>query len=245
VVLISTNLTILSYLIIGGIFLHKLLNPAFGGGVFVYSLLMFLLAGILTFKGVKFIAKTEFLMSSLFFIVIAVIIFKGFPFIDLSNYKSIDWSNFFLPYGPIFMAIGGMTAIPTVCTLLSHKKENIRSAIFWGTLLPIIITILFVLSVVGVSGSLTTPDSLVGLANTLGGPVLLMALIFGLVSVITSMIIFVEATKEVYWWDMKMNKTHSWAISLLTSHDYSRCPKTLRFWLDGALGNRNDDITRL
>ena len=200
IVLISTNLTILSYLIIGGIFLNKLFASSLGGTEFLYSVLMFFLAALLTFKGVKFIAKTELAMSVIFFVVIGIIVYKGFPHIALSNYQTIDWNNFLLPYGPIFMAIGGMTAIPTVCTLLSHKKENIRSAIFWGTIIPIIITILFVLSVVGVSGPATSPDSIVGLSGVLGGGVLLIALVFGLVSIVTSLIMFVEATREIYWW---------------------------------------------
>jgi len=215
IVLISTNLTILSYLIIGGIFLNKLLSPVFGGTEFVYSVSMFFLAAILTFRGVKFIAKTELAMSAIFFMVIGIIVFRGFPHIEPLNYQTIDWSNFFLPYGPIFMAIGGMTAIPTVCTLLSHKKENIRSAIFWGTLIPIIITILFVITVVGVSGSATSPDSIVGLSGVLGNNVLLVSLIFGLVSIITSLIIFVEATREIYWWDLGIDKTHAWVFSLV------------------------------
>jgi len=214
IVLISTNLTMLSYLIIGGIFLDKVLSPAFGGNPFVYTILMFFIAAGLTFRGLKFIAKTELAMSGILFLVIAIITISGFPHIDISNYQVIDWTNFFLPYGPVFMAIGGMTAVPTVCSLLAHKKSSIKSAIKWGTVIPAFISIVFVFTVVGVSGSLTSPDSLVGLSGVFSNNILLIALIFGLVSIITSYIMFIEATKEVYWWDLRINKTESWALTM-------------------------------
>lgn len=215
IVLISVNLTILSYLIIGGSFLHNLFSPAFGGNVFFYSFLMFLLAGALTYKGVKMIANVELILTSLLFLVIFIIVFKGFPFISLDNYSSINWGNFFLPFGPIFMAIGGMTAIPTVCSLLAHKKENIRSAIFWGTIIPLFLVTIFVLTVVGVTGLNTSEESLAGLGSSLGSGVLAIALIFGLISIITSLIITVEATKEIYWFDLGINKNHAWILSLV------------------------------
>ena len=175
---------------------------------------MFLVAATLTFRGVKFIANVELAMSVLLFLVVGIIVAKVFPHVNMDNYTSVDWGNFFLPYGPIFMAIGGTTAVPTVCSLLSHKKDNIRSALFWGSIIPIIITIIFVLTIVGVSGAGTSPDSLVGLHDSLGNGVLLIALIFGLISIITSLIMVVEATKEIYWWDLGMDKMHAWALSL-------------------------------
>jgi len=208
------NLALLSYIIIGGIFLHEIFYPVFGGTEFIYSFIMFLISVLLTFKGVKFIANLEFAMTGLLFFVIAIIFVKGLPHIDVMNYSVVAWDNLFLPYGPVFMAIGGMTAIPVVCSLLSHKKENIRSAIFWGTIIPISITIIFVLTIVGVSGSGTSSDSLVGLQGNLGNGVLIIALVFGLVSVITSLIMFVEATKEIYWWDLGMTKNHAWFLSV-------------------------------
>lgn len=214
VVLISMNLSLLAYLLIGGIFLHEIFFPAFGGNVFFYTFLMFLLAGALTFKGIKMIANLELSMTGLLFLVIGIIVYKGFPHIVLENYSAVSWNNFFLPYGPIFMAIGGMTAIPTVCSLLTHKKSNIRSAIFWGTTLSVVVVAIFVLTVLGVSGSNTTADSLTGLHGSLGNGVLLLTLAFGLISIITSLMMTVEATKEIYWLDLKISKIHSWALSL-------------------------------
>ena len=215
IILIAVNLSLLSYLIIGGIFMHQLFSPAFGGSQALYFFAMFLIAIALTYRGVKFIANVELAMSALLFLVVGIIVVKGFPYVSIDNYTSINWGNFFLPYGPIFMAIGGMTAVPTVCSLLAHKKDNIRSALFWGSIIPIFITIIFVLTIVGVSGAGTSPDSLLGLQGSLGNGVLLIALVFGLISIITSLIMVVEATKEIYWWDLGMNKMKAWILSLL------------------------------
>ncbi|MDA3839542.1 MAG: amino acid permease [Patescibacteria group bacterium] len=214
IVLISANLAILSFIIIGGIFLSEIFSPAFGGSAFVYSFIMYIFSIALTYKGIKFIAKLEFAMTILLFVVIGIIFFAGLPHVDITNYTVISWKNILLPYGAVFMAIGGMTAIPTVCSLLSHKKSNIRSAIFWGTVIPMLITILFVLTIVGVSGASASADALAGLQGRLGSGVLIISLIFGLISVITSLVMFVEATKEIYWWDLGISKKHAWELSV-------------------------------
>jgi len=204
---------LLAYVILGGIFLSGLLSGFLGGTPFIYSLILFGIEAGIVFFGIRTIASTELFMSAFLIAVVFIISTKSIGSISASNYVLIDWKYFLLPYGIIFFSVGGQNAIPEVCRLLKNEKKKIKSAIFWGTLIPAIITIIFTVVVVGVTGGNTTPDTLVGLKSVLSSSVIIFALVFGLLSVITSFLVTTQAIKEIYWWDFKMNEKVAWALA--------------------------------
>ncbi|MFA5359725.1 MAG: aromatic amino acid transport family protein [Patescibacteria group bacterium] len=205
--------SILAYIVMGGIFLRQLLYPYFGGNFFIYSTIIFILVSFIAFYDIKLIAGTELVLTSFLVIAIGLIAWRGFNYIQLSNYHLIDWGNIFLPYGPIFFAVGGGAAIPEVCRLLDKQKDKIKSAIAWGTFLPAILTLVFVLTNLGITGSSTTPDTLTGLGFILKDGVITFSLIFGLLAIITSYIVTAQATEEIYNWDLKLNNKLSWFLA--------------------------------
>jgi uncharacterized membrane protein (GlpM family) len=73
--------------------------------------------------------------------------------------------------------------------------------------------LIFVLVIVGVTGANTTPDTLTGLGLVFGDGIIKISLIFGLLAVITSMICIAQASREVFWWDFKLNKNLAWALA--------------------------------
>lgn len=204
---------LLAYVILGGIFLHGLLGATLGGTPFVYSLIIFAIESFIVFFGIKTIASAELFMTAFLIAVVIIISTKSMSFVSIDNYTLMNWKYFLLPYGVIFFSVGGQNAIPEVCRLLSKEKTKIKSAIFWGTLIPAFITIIFTTIIVGVTGSNTSPDTLVGLKQVFSNGVVTFALIFGLISIVTSFLVTSQAVKEIYWWDFKMNEKLSWALA--------------------------------
>jgi amino acid permease len=207
--------TLLAYIILGGTFLFSLLAPHFGGSLLMYSLAMFAVEGLIVLAGIKLIAGTELVLTSFLIIVVGLIAAKSFFHLDWHNYFTLDWGQVLLPYGPIFFAVAGDAAIPEVCRLLSREKEKIKSAIIWGTILPAVVLAIFVLVVVGVTGRNTTADTLSGLQGIFSNNVIMMALIFGAISIFTSTLVMMQAVREIFWWDFKINKNISWAFTFL------------------------------
>lgn len=203
----------LAYIIIGGLFLHQLVSPYFGGNVFLYSSLLFVFISIIVFFDIKLIAGTEFILTSFMVLAIGLIAWRGFGYIQLGNYNLLDWKNIFLPYGPIFFAVGGGAAIPEVCRLLVYEKEKIKSAVFWGTFIPAALMLVFVLVILGIAGAQTSPDTLAGLSAILTDGVITFSLIFGLLAVITSYIVIAQATEEIYQWDMGLKNKLAWFLA--------------------------------
>jgi len=204
---------IIAYIIVGGLFFHQLLNPLFGGGVFLYTTILFAIEASIVFFGLKLVAGFEFIATFFMIVVIGMIIWRGWGFFSLANFNIIQWNNVFMPYGPVFFAIGGASAIPIICRLLDKNKEKIKSAIFWGTFLPIIIMSIFVIVAIGISGNNITQDTLAGFGAVFKNGVIFLTLIFGLLAISSSFLTICEALKEVFLWDFKINKTISWLLA--------------------------------
>ncbi len=203
----------LAYIIIGGLFLHQLLNPYFDGSIFFYSTILFVLVSLITFFDIKMIAGTELVLTSFLIIAIGLIAWRGFGHIQLTNYNLLEWKNVFLPYGPVFFAVGGGAAIPEVCRLLSFEKDKIKSAILWGTFVPAVLMLIFVLVILGITGANTSPDTLAGLSLILNDGVITFSLVFGLLAIITSYLVIAQATEEIYQWDYKLNNKLAWFLA--------------------------------
>ena len=213
VVMIASYGSSLAYIIIGGLFLHQLLNPYFAGSVFYYSTILFILVSSITFFDIKMIAGTELVLTSFLAVAIGLIIWRGFGHIQLANYNLVEWKNIFLPYGPIFFSVGGSAAIPEVCRLLASEKEKIKSAIFWGTFIPAGLMLIFVLVILGITGNSISPDTLAGLSLVLSDGVIIFSLVFGLLAIITSYIVTSQAIEETYQWDYRFNNKLGWFLA--------------------------------
>lgn len=211
--LIGKHGALLAYILLGGSFLYALLNPLWGGNLFFYTTILFLVQSFIVLVGLRFIAGVELVLSSVLIFLVFIITIKSSAHFDLGNFVLASKDNIFLPYGPIFFAVGGQAAIPGVCRLLRAQKHRIKSAIAWGTIIPAILVLFFAISVVGVTGEQTTSDALVGLRSFFDNGVIIFALVFGLFTVSTSFLVICESLREVYWWDLKMNNKFSWLLA--------------------------------
>lgn len=205
---------LLAYIIIGGIFLHDLLNPYFGGGFFIYSLILFLIQAVAVLIGLSIVASLELFLSLILLLVVILISFKGWQFIKADNFHLIDFSYSFLPYGAVLFAVSGSSAIPILRKLFVGKEEKLKTIIRFGTFIPVIVMIIFTLVVVGISGSATTSDTLTGLRYTLSDGIIFFALIFGILTIATSFLVVAEAVREIFYWDFKFKSFFSWIIAV-------------------------------
>lgn len=204
---------LLAYTIITGIFLFQLLNPIFGGSEFFYASAAFFLQSIIVLFGLKVIGKAETIMTIMMVTVIAFIAYKGLGAVSQDNYSVINWKYIFLPYGALLFALDGTGCLPSVIRLVNRDKNLTKKAVRWGTLIPALVFLLFIIVVVGVSGANTTPDSLSGIKNLLGDNVITMALLFGVLAMVTSFLGSAEAIRDTYHWDYKINKYLSWFLT--------------------------------
>jgi tyrosine-specific transport protein len=210
---------ILAYLIVGGEFLTELLSPIFGGGSLIWTLIYFIAGAILILIGIKVIAKVEFWGLIGFFLILILIFLRGKYLINVENLFLVNrqWSTvksyLFLPYGPILFSLWGATLIPEVEEMLKEKKKLLKVVIPISILIPIFVYLFFIYLILGITGSQTTESALIGLRNFLGDGIVSLALFFGVLTTFTSFITLGLTLKKVFWYDLKIEKNISFAIT--------------------------------
>lgn len=212
--LIGNYGALLAYTIITGTFLYQLLGNIFGGSEFLYATIIFLFEAIIVLFGIKMIAKVELYMSALLFLIVGLMFFRGLGVIDIDNFTTLDIKNIILPYGAMLLALDGAGSLPMVAKLINKDKQQIKSVVRVSLIIAMIITTIFTLTIVGISGDQTTEDSLTGVRAVLDDGVVVLALVFGIFSMMTSFFGVSESIKETLWWDFKINKNLAWFLAV-------------------------------
>lgn len=213
ITVIGRHGALLAYIVLGGNFLHALLSPTLGGGLLIYTMALFLFESLIVLFGIKTIAPIELTINISLIFIILLITYKNSFYFNSENLTIINWKNMLLPYGSIFFALNGQSAIVEVCRLLDREKQKIKSAIAIGTVIPAILTLIFVISVIGVTGNMTTSNTIDGLQIFLTSKVIILTLALGLLAISSSYIMISQSLKEIYWWDLKINNKLSWFMA--------------------------------
>jgi len=205
---------LIAYIIIGGEFLRVLLIGTFGGSLLLYQVIFFVVMALVVLIGLKIIFFAEFLMTMFLLITAGILIFGGLPYVDFNNFLTVDFNNFFLPYGVILFSLAGAAAIPEVIDAMGSAKKKIKGVVILGTIIPIIVTVLFGLVVVGVNGIDTTQDAIEGFGLVVGHWIVVLGAFFGLFAVATSFLAMGIYLKDQFELDMGLNNLFSWFLAV-------------------------------
>lgn len=208
---------LLVYGLLGGIFLSNLLPFS----SFVLSLLVFAFGSALLFLRSRKIAGINFYLSIALLGLVFYLFIIAFPFIrgenfSLSNFSTNLSGNWFLPYGIWLFALAGFAVIPEVRDmLLNFPIKNLKRVILISLLTCAIFYLIFVLTVVGVTGEKTTEEALAGLIAALGTPALLAGSLIGFLGIFTSFIALGIDLRGIFYYDFHFSSLLSWfAVAL-------------------------------
>ena len=205
---------LIAYTIGVGQFLYAILGSVLGGSQIFWSLCFWILASILVFKGIGIISKVELFMAFGLIAIVLIVFVMSYSYIDVNNLKSFNLQNLFFPYGAVLFALGGATAIPTMRRMLSNNVKLLRKAIVLGLSIPILIYILFSLTVIGVSGEFVSETAVTGLAKITNGGILLIGGIFGILAMTTSFLALGHVLMQLFRRDYKVPRFPAWALTV-------------------------------
>ena len=213
VTLVALYGSMLAFIIIGGNFLNVIFSPYFGGSEFIYSVLMALFISIGVYISLKLLSIIELIMVILLFITIFGVILKGSFFINVENLLTYNISQSFFPFGAILFSIGALSAIPELEHIMEKKQKRIKNAIIAGSIITIAIYVLFVAVVLGITGSNTSVEALLGLSLSIGNGIVTLGFIFGVFAIATSSLVIGINLKEIFWYDYHLSEKKSWALA--------------------------------
>lgn len=208
IIILSGCGSLLAYIIGEG----QALSALLGGNSFFWSLMFWSVSSFLIWRGLQTVKSVEKVLS---IIVIAIISFLSFFLLKdfhTENLFHVNFVNIFLPYGVILFALHASPAIVEAHVLLPGQPKRFKKAVIIGTLIPVIVYVLFALAVVGTGGLSTTAVASVGLGNKFGNGILLVANLFAVLAMGTAFMGMGMALKQTLTWDQKLPK---WAADCL------------------------------
>jgi len=205
--------TMLAYLIVGGRFLHLLAAPFLGGSEAFYTLSIGILAAALIYRGLAFLARLEIVMVGILFFLFAFLTLASWPQIDFANLSTIHLENWFLPYGVILFAYGGLGAAPAMKEILGAKQSwRLGTAISLGMLIVGFLYLAFSFAVVGVTGAITTPVAFEGLINHLGPAFGIPAALLGTLTIISIFSVIGTELLNTFKFDFHLPHRLAWFL---------------------------------
>jgi len=200
---------LLAYLIGEG----RAFSAIFGGSAFLYSLLFFIFVTILIFIGLKVIKEYELYMIMVVIVIVFLISLFSFKQINLDNLTGFNLGDIFLPYGVVLFAFLGSVAVPEMKEILEEDKKKLKKCIIIGSLLVLVVYLVFTFFVVAVTGFDTTEIATLGLGKVLGKKMLIVGNLFAVFAMATSFLTLGLAMKEMYNYDYGFSKNLSWFLT--------------------------------
>jgi amino acid permease len=213
-IVLAINGGLLAYLIIGGKFLFQLFSPFFGGSLLFYQIIFYLSGAFLVYKGLHSVAKTEFFMLALFLTLIFIFFFISLSKLNLTSFVTLHFENIFFPYGVVVFSLWGLDIVPTLKDYLTKQPTLFKTVIVHGILLSAVTYIIFIIAVLGVTGSTTTQDAITGLLPFFNTKILFGAYIFGVLTTFTSFIALGLALKRSFQSDYNVPHEMSWFFAM-------------------------------
>ena len=219
--LLTFSISLLILLLLATQFLTILLNQV-GinnlGSPWIFTILWLIISFITVYDS-RLAVKANLIFSFVLVAIFILISLKSLPVIQVANLATVHWLGFLLPYGVIFYSINGLAAVPESLQTARINKlpsKKYKQIILWGTIIPVIIYALFIVSVVGVSGLVTTKTAISGLVGVLGPRIVILGAVLGLLAVTTSYVSFGMYLKHLFVNDLNFTRVIAQALILLT-----------------------------
>lgn len=216
---------LIAYLLGVGSFLQTLFGGVFDHPTLVYRILFWLVVSSVLFFNLRKVAKAESVIIVSLLLVTVVIAGLALPHIHLTYLTSITpppptafgWLVYVLPFGVVLFALGAAPGIPEMVEYLKEMKQKklIRRVILTGMLIPVVVYIVFILSVVGVTGIHTTDSSILGLGQALGPVVLIVGCLLGVLTMTSAFISLGLALQDVYRFDFGLPHVWAWVAVVI------------------------------
>jgi amino acid permease len=158
-------------------------------------------------QGLKELKKIELWGVLAIILIIFIIFFKFIPDVNVNNFVQYDLSNFFLPFGIVMFALLGFTSIPELRMEIKGQEKLLKKAVLVGTLIPVILYLIFTYVFVGVLGKTVEQVATISFGN--------IVIILGIFTMLTSYFVLSFSLKDIFIFDFKKKRWSFYFVSLL------------------------------
>ena len=164
----------------------------------VFGIMFWLVMTLLLREGLKGLKRVETWGVIGIIIIVFGIFIRFAPSINPANLTVWNSSSFTIPIGVVMFALLGFTSIPELRNEIKGKEKLLKRAIILGSLIPIVLYILFSAIFIGVLGKNVTQ-----VATLSFGPI---TTILGIFTMLTSYFVLAFSLRDTFKYDMKTSK---------------------------------------
>ncbi len=200
--------SLVAYILAITVFVGSLLGL---GKDYFWPIILFFTAinSLILVRGFRSLGRLEFFFSISMIVAFVAIFFAGIP-----SWQPIkdDWSYFLLPYGVIWFALTGESAIPIVAGILGKEKNKIAPVIISAYTIIVILTLIFFVGAIKVGDGFLQPDPFLTMSLKMGDWVKYLGSTLSIVAVATSFWVSATFLKKILEEDISISKIASWAL---------------------------------
>ncbi len=204
----------LVYLLVGGHFLHQLLEPAVGGGEWAYVAAYAVAGSLIIYASGRVLAGSELLMLPVMLLTIGLIVAASSTLADWTRLIPMQPAKALLPYGVVMFSIWGISAVGETRDYLGARHARLlKPAVVASYAICAVAYLAFTASVLAATGPATTPDALGGLRQRLGTGVVAPFYLFGVLTTFTSYISIGQTIKKIFVYDAHWPAAGAWLLT--------------------------------
>lgn len=167
------------------------LNPIFLGVAFWVLMNFFVREGLRGLKKMETYAVLTIIVMVLFLFV------KFSSQIRLENLLEVNFSSFFVPMGVVLFALLGFTSIPKLKEEIRGSENLLGKAIVFGSIIPIILNLIFSAVFLGVLGKGVTEVATLSFGN--------LVVLIGIFTMFCAYLVLSFALKDTFKYDLKIS----------------------------------------
>ncbi len=184
-----------------------------GGYEMAWRLGFYIIGALVVVKGIQVIGGSELFLETIKLAIVGIIVMLGMS----NNFNPAAFSGFtFTGIGMVFgialFAYLGFVSVPAVYEL-KPKLKNFKKIIIIGSLVPIVVYLLFITTVVVRTGSFTTEVATIGLQQVFPPVIGVLINIFALLALATSFLAVSYALYDMFIRDFMLRKSRSFIFS--------------------------------
>ncbi|MGM5481922.1 MAG: aromatic amino acid transport family protein [Nanobdellota archaeon] len=196
----------------------QVISELFGLQEHMAIFIFFMFGGLLIYTGLRAIDKAEGIFVFLIMMIGILIFVFSLSRINTNYLEGFNAAKIFIPYGIILFALNGLVAIPEMKEELLLNKNKLKKSIILGTLLPVVLYVLFSIAIIGTSADYFSPESAMAnlvVGESMGNIAEFSLNIFTLLALTTSFMALGFGLKWQFLSDLKLSKNSAWMLAML------------------------------
>lgn len=169
------------------------------------GIIFWFLVAIITFGGIRRFKRVEPLAVLAVFLVTLLLGIINWNKINFSNLTYTNPSFLFLPFGVVLFAFLGISAIPEMRRVLIKNEKLMKKAIIIGSLVPLIVYILFTIIVLGLFGQNVEEIATISFGKTVT--------LLGMFTMFTAFLALNLALQDTYRFDFSLSQKKAWLLA--------------------------------